>query len=134
MAKLTTIEGIGDTLAKKLKANGVGSTDALLKKGATKKGRMAISQAAGIDEGRILKFVNHADLMRVKGIGGEYAEILEAAGVDSVPELARRKASNLAGTIASVNATKKLVRAVPTEKRVASWVAQAGKLDRIVGH
>jgi predicted flap endonuclease-1-like 5' DNA nuclease len=126
MAKLTTIEGIGNILAKKLKANGVGSTDTLLKKGATKKG--------GIDEGRILKFVNHADLMRIKGVGGEYAEILEAAGVDSVPELARRKARNLASTIASVNATKKLVRAVPTEKRVASWVAQAGKLGRIVGH
>jgi predicted flap endonuclease-1-like 5' DNA nuclease len=134
MAKLTTIEGIGEALAKKLKDKGIGSTNSLLKKGATKQGRMAISQGCGIDEGRILKFVNHADLMRIKGVGGEYAEILEAAGVDSVPELARRNASNLASAMASVNASKKLVRAVPTEKRVADWVAQAAKLDRIVGH
>lgn len=134
MAKLTDIEGIGVTLAKKLKAGGVGSTDSLLKKGASKQGRVDISKLAGIDEGRILKFVNHADLMRIKGIGGEYAEILEAAGVDSVPELARRNPQNLASSIASVNVSKKLVRAVPTEKRVAGWVKQASMLDRIVGH
>ena len=134
MAKLTTIEGIGEALAKKLKDIGVGSTDSLLKKGATKQGRISISQGCGIDEGRILKFVNHADLMRIKGVGGEYAEILEAAGVDSVPELARRNAANLADAMASANAAKKLVRAVPTQKRVAGWVTQAATLDRIVGH
>lgn len=134
MAKLTTIEGIGEALAKKLKAGGVGSTDTLLKKGATKPGRMAIAESCGIDEGRVLKFVNHADLMRIKGIGGEYAEILEAAGVDSVPELARRNAANLADAMASVNATRKLVRAVPTQKRVTDWVRQAGTLGRVVGH
>ena len=134
MAKLTTIEGIGEALAKKLKDIGVGSTDSLLKKGATKQGRISISQACGIDEGRILKFVNHADLMRIKGVGGEYAEILEAAGVDSVPELARRNAANLADAMASANSAKKLVRAVPTKKRVAGWVNQAATLDRIVGH
>ncbi|MGM0669424.1 MAG: DUF4332 domain-containing protein, partial [Gemmatimonadota bacterium] len=70
MAKLTTIEGIGESLAKKLKGGGIGSTNRLLEKGATKKGRMEISQLTGIDEKRVLKFVNHADLMRVKGIGG----------------------------------------------------------------
>lgn len=134
MAKLTTIEGIGESLAKKLKNGGIGSTDRLLEKGATKKGRMEISKQCGIDESRILKFVNHADLMRVKGIGGEYAEMLEAAGVDSVPELSRRNPGNLAATMADVNAKKKLVRAVPTEKRVADWVKQAGVFDRIVKH
>ena len=134
MAKLTMIEGIGETLANKLRKGGVGSTDSLLKEGATKKGRIALAERCGIDEGRILKFVNHADLMRIKGIGGEYSEILEAAGVDSVPELARRNPASLAAAMGVVNAQKKLVRAVPTEKRVAGWVAQAGKLDRVVGH
>ncbi|MFO8173619.1 MAG: DUF4332 domain-containing protein [Longimicrobiales bacterium] len=134
MAKLTTIEGIGESLAKKLKGGGIGSTNRLLEKGATKKGRMEISQLTGIDEKRVLKFVNHADLMRVKGIGGEYAEILEAAGVDSVPELSRRNPANLAAAMADVNASKKLVRAVPTEKRVADWVQQAGVFERIVKH
>ena len=134
MAKLTTIEGIGVTLERKLKKGGIGSTDSLLKKGATKKGRVEIATACKIDEGRVLKFVNHADLMRVKGVGGEYAEILEAAGVDSIPELSRRKPANLAGKMAEVNKKKKLVRAVPTEKRVTDWVKQAGKLGRVVGH
>lgn len=134
MAKLTIIEGIGQTLAKKFQAGGVRGTRTLLTKGGSKKGRLALSEACGLDEGRILKFVNHADLMRIKGVGGEYAELLEAAGVDSVPELARRNAANLATAMASVNATKKLVRSVPTEKRISDWVGQAGKLGRAVSH
>ena len=134
MAKLTIIEGIGQTLAKKFQAGGVRGTRTLLTKGGTKKGRLALSEACGLDEGRILKFVNHADLMRIKGVGGEYAELLEAAGVDSVPELARRNAANLATAMESVNATRKLVRSVPTEERISDWVGQAGKLGRAVSH
>lgn len=134
MADLTTIEGIGDTLAAKLVEAGVKGTDALLQKGASKQGRQTLAEAAGIDEGRILKFVNHADLMRIKGIGGEFSELLEAAGVDTVPELAQRNAANLAAKMAEVNATKKLTRVVPTEPVVEAWVAQANTLDRVVTH
>ena len=134
MAKLTTIEGIGQTLAKKFETGGVRGTKTLLTKGATKKGRVALSEVCGIDEGRVLKFVNHADLMRIKGIGGEYAELLEAAGVDTVPELARRNSANLAESLARVNVAKRLVRSLPTEKKVADWIGQAGELDRVVGH
>lgn len=134
MAKLTTIEGIAEKLAEKMKKAGVGSTDALLKKGATKKGRQAIASASGIDESRVLKFVNHADLMRIKGIGGEYAELLEAAGVDSVPELKGRNAANLHAAMVETNAKKKLVRQVASAKQVASWVTQAKALPRIVTH
>ena len=82
----------------------------------------------------MLRFVNHADLCRVKGVGGEYAEILEAAGVDSVPELAQRNAANLAAKMEEVNAEKKLVRSVPSEKMVEGWVEQAKSLPRVVTH
>ena len=134
MAKLTTIEGIADATSAKLKGAGVGSTDSLLSKGATKKGRQAIATATGIDEARILKFVNHADLMRIKGVGGEYAELLEAAGVDSVPELKGRQPANLHTALVQTNGRKALVRQVPAAKQVAAWVDQAKKLPRIVSH
>lgn len=134
MAKLTTIEGVGETLAKKLKGAGVGSTGTLLSKGATKKGRQAIAAASGIEETRLLRFVNYADLMRIKGIGGEYAELLEAAGVDSVPELKGRKPENLHGALVAANNAKSLVRQVPSAKQVAGWVAQAKQLPRVVTH
>jgi len=134
VAKLTTIEGIGESLAKKLKKADVGSTDSLLKKGATKKGRQAIASASGIDEKRVLKFVNHADLMRIRGIGGEYSELLEAAGVDSVPELKGRNAANLHSAMVETNNKKKLVRQVPSADQVAGWVAEAKQLARVVTH
>jgi predicted flap endonuclease-1-like 5' DNA nuclease len=134
LAKLTTIEGIGTGLAGKLQKAGVGSIATLLKMGGTKKGRAAIVAASGLDEGRVLKFVNHADLMRIKGVGGEYAELLEAAGVDSVMELKRRKADNLHAAMVETNAKKKLVRQVASAKQVASWVEQAKQLPRAVSH
>ena len=134
MAKLTTIEGIGEGLAAKIRKAGVGSTNSLLKMGGTKKGRKAIAEASGLDEGRILKFVNHADLMRLKGVGGEYAELLEAAGVDTVVELKRRNAANLHAAMVETNTKKKLVRQVASAKQVAAWVAQAKELPRAVSH
>ena len=134
MAKLTTIEGIGDTFAEKLKAIGVGSVESLLKKGGTRKGRKEICEASGMDDKRILRFVNHADLMRIKGVGGEYAELLEAAGVDTVVELATRNAANLHTKMKSVNAEKKLVRQVAAQSQVAEWVQQAKDLPRAVHH
>ncbi|MBM4184932.1 MAG: DUF4332 domain-containing protein [Gemmatimonadetes bacterium] len=134
MSKLDTIEGIGPALAAQLAGAGVRSVDALLQSGGTPAGRRELAARSGIDERRLLKFVNHADLMRIKGVGGEYAELLEAAGVDSVPELAARNAENLVRQMREVNAARKLVRAVPSSKSVAKWVTQAGKLPRAVNH
>lgn len=130
--KLSTIEGIGPKLEEKLKEAGVGSVEKLLEHGKSKKGRKDLASASGIDEGRILKFVNHADLMRIKGIGGEYAELLEASGVDTVPALARRNANNLAAKMGEVNGDKSLTRTVPSAQVVAKWVDEAKSLDRMV--
>ena len=106
MTELTVIEGIGPAYEEKLQGAGVGSCEALLEQGATKSGRQAIVDASGMSATLILKFVNHADLCRVKGVGGEYAELLEASGVDTVPELAQRNADNLAAKMAEVNEEK----------------------------
>lgn len=134
MTSLTEIEGIGPAYEEKLKGAGIGSCEELLEKGATAAGRAAIVEASGMDKSRILRFVNHADLCRVKGVGGEYSELLEAAGVDTVPELAQRNADNLAAKMEEVNAEKKLVRAVPSAKQVAGWVEQAKELPRVITH
>ncbi len=134
MAKLTTIEGVGEVVAKKFKKAGVGSVEALLKKGSTPAGRKAIAAATNIDPKKVLRFVNHADLMRVKGIGGEYSELLEASGVDTVVELANRSAANLHKKMGEVNGKKKLVRQLPSLSQVSGWVAQAKTLGRGVSY
>ncbi len=94
--------------------------------------RKALAEKAGLSEKQVLRFANMADLYRVKGIGSEYADLLEAAGVDTVPELARRKPDNLHKSMSELNAAKKLVRRVPTEAEVADWVAQAKGLPRML--
>lgn len=134
MSKLETIEGIGPSISEKLEKAGIKSCEALLEKGSTKKGRDSIAGETGIADVKILRFVNHADLMRIKGIGGEYSELLECAGVDTVPELAQRNAANLLEKITSINADKKLVRALPSEKQLSGWIQQAGSLPKIVQH
>lgn len=134
MAKLETIEGIGPALSEKLDAAGVKTCEALLEAGKTKKGRAELAAKSGISEAQILKFVNHADLMRVKGVGGEYAELLECSGIDSVPELAQRNVASLSKALNECNAKKKLVRALPAESQVSDWIAQAKKLPRAVSH
>lgn len=130
MSKLTTIEGIGETFEGKLKEQGIGSVEQLLEACKTKNKRTKLAEATSISEKLILKFANHADLFRIKGIGGEYAELLEAAGVDTVPELARRKAENLLQKILEVNEEKKLVRRPPTQTQVEEWIQQAAGLER----
>lgn len=132
MAKLSTIEGIGPAYEEKLKGAGVGSVEKLLDAGSTPKGRKDLAAATGIDDKRILRFVNHADLMRIKGVGGEYAELLEAAGVDTVAELARRNAANLHKAMAEANDAKSLVRQLASADTVAGWVEQAKGLDRAI--
>ncbi len=134
MAKLAYVEGIGEVYAEKLKAAGVASTDALLKQGSTAKGRQEIAEKAGISEKLVLEWVNHVDLFRIKGVGQEYADLLEEAGVDTVPELAQRNPENLYQKVVEVNAAKKLVRALPSQKQVADWVAQAKQLPRVINY
>lgn len=132
MAKLVDIEGIGEVYAQKLKAAGVRSTDALLKKGASAKGRQELAEKSGISEKMILEWVNHVDLFRIRGVGSEYADLLEEAGVDTVPELAQRNPQNLLEKMTAVNAEKKLVRRMPTLAQVQSWVEQAKGLPRVI--
>lgn len=134
MGSLVTIEGVGASHESKLKKAGVGSPARLLAVCGTKKGRQDIAKKTGLSEKLILTWTNHADLMRIKGVGGEYAELLEAAGVDSVPELAQRNAENLHAKMAEVSAKKKLVRQLAPVKSVADWVKQAKKLPKAVTH
>ncbi len=128
--KIEEIEGIGPAYGEKLRAVGITTTDNLLKACTTKKQRQQVAEATGIEESRILKWANMVDLFRVKGIGAQYAELLEAAGVDTVKELAQRKAENLTTKMEEVNAEKKLVRLTPALKSVQGWIAQAKELPR----
>jgi predicted flap endonuclease-1-like 5' DNA nuclease len=132
MAKLSYVEGIGDVYAAKLKAVGVGSTDSLLKAGSTSKGRKELAEAAGVSDKLILEWVNHVDLFRIKGVGQEYADLLEEAGVDTVPELAQRNPENLYAKLVEVNQQKKLVRVLPSTVKVRSWVTQAKGMPRVI--
>jgi predicted flap endonuclease-1-like 5' DNA nuclease len=134
MTQLTEFEGVGEAYEKKLKEAGVASVEDLLEKGATPKGRKDMAAKSGINETLILKWVNHADLFRIKGIGSEYAELLEVAGVDTVVELAQRNADNLCQKMVEINEAKKLVRKVPVLSQVADWVSQAKLLPKKVNH
>jgi predicted flap endonuclease-1-like 5' DNA nuclease len=132
MTRLTKIEGIGETYAQKLEQAGLSTTEKLLEQGASPNGRKEIADKTGISAALILKWVNRADLFRVKGISEEYADLLETAGVDTVPELAQRNAQNLYSKLAEVNAEKKLVRRMPALSQVEDWVAQAKDMPRKV--
>lgn len=132
MASIDAIEGIGLRYATALRKHGVRTTERLLKVGATKRGRRELAEQTKIPLKRVLEWVNRADLMRVKGVGEEYSDLLEAAGVDTVKELRRRNAGNLLGTMIEVNAKKKLVRRLPTESMVIRWVNLAKDLAPIV--
>jgi predicted flap endonuclease-1-like 5' DNA nuclease len=134
MAKLEQVEGIGVKYAKDLRKAGVRSTASLLKRGSTPSGRKEISATSGIGKKLILEWVNHVDLFRIKGVGEEYADLLEEAGVDTVVELAQRRADNLYQKMLEVNARKKLVRRVPSRGMVAGWITQAKKLPRKISY
>ncbi len=135
MANIEDVEGIGPAYAAKLTAAGVATTDALLDQGAKPSGRAAIEAATGIDHALILEWVNHVDLMRIKGVGSEYSDLLEAAGVDSPAELARRNAANLATTIAEVVAARPtIVRRAPSESELQGWIDQSKSLPKVVEH
>ncbi|MGM0374293.1 MAG: DUF4332 domain-containing protein, partial [Chloroflexota bacterium] len=132
LAKLEKIEGIGMRFAGKLRKVGVRGTKSLLKKGSTPSGREEIAQKSGVSEKLVLEWVNHADLFRIKGVGEEYADLLEEAGVDTVPELAQRNPENLYQAIMETNKKKRLVRRPPSQKMVKDWVKQAKSLPRVI--
>lgn len=128
--KIEELEGIGPAYGEKLRAVGISSTDKLLEACRTKKQRKEVAEQTGLDEAKILKWANMTDLFRISGVGSEYAELLEAAGVDTVKELAHRKAENLLAKMEEVNKAKKLVRRTPSIKNVEAWIAQAKELPR----
>ena len=129
---LTSIQGIAAATEAKLKAAGVNNVDELLEQGATPKGREDLAARSGVSATLILKFVNYADLFRIKGIAGQTAELLEASGVNTVAELGQRNAANLAAKLKEVNDAKKLTGKVPTEKQVGEWIAAAKTLPKKV--
>ena len=130
MAKLSFIEGIDETYQAQLTNAGIATVDQLYKAGNTKKGRKELAEKSGISEKLILEWVNHCDLFRIKGVGSEYADLLEEAGVDTVAELATRKPDNLFKKMNEVNVEKKLVRRVPALSQVTDWVRQAKEMPR----
>ena len=127
--KIIDIQGIGPVYAEKLIAVGIETVDQLLEKGASPKGRQAIEEETGIDHGRVLTWVNHADLFRIKGVGPQFSELLEAAGVDTVKELRNRNAANLAAKMLEVNEEKHLTRRVPVEAEIQKFIDAAKALE-----
>jgi predicted flap endonuclease-1-like 5' DNA nuclease len=132
--KIDEIEGVGPAYAAKLEPAGIKTTDDLLKLCCDAGGRKAVAEKTGLSTTLLLKWANLADLMRISGIGSEYSELLEAAGVDTVKELRNRRADNLAAQMAEVNTRRKLVRVVPSEKVVSGWIEQAGTLEPLISH
>lgn len=128
------VEGIGPAYAEKLEAVGVKTTDQLLERGAKPKGRQELEDSTGIGHALILKWVNRVDLYRIKGVGSEYSDLLEIAGVDSPAELAHRNAANLTETLAEANAARNLVRRLPTLAEVTDWIEKSKSLPKVVEH
>lgn len=134
MAKIEELEGIGPAYGAKLKAAGIETIEALLEKGATPKGRKEIEEATGIAHKLVLTWVNMADLCRIKGVGPQFAELLEAAGVDTVKELRHRVPANLHAKLVEVNTAKNLTGNVPSEKQIAAFVEEAKTLEIVVSY
>lgn len=132
MTNIEDIEGIGPAHAEKLRTAGVPSVEELLSAGKTPAMRKALAEKTGLNADSILTWVNHADLFRINGVAGEFAELLEASGVDTVPELAQRSAANLHGRMSEVNTQKSLTRRVPTAEQLERWIAEAKSMPRMV--
>jgi predicted flap endonuclease-1-like 5' DNA nuclease len=132
--KIEDVEGIGPAYAEKLVGIGVRTTDDLLMAGGSAAGRDKLAGQTGISGKLLLEWVNHVDLMRINGVGSEYADLLEAAGVDSSAELAQRNAKNLAETFQELDAARNTVRNIPSEGVIQGWIDQAKSLDKVVSH
>jgi predicted flap endonuclease-1-like 5' DNA nuclease len=129
---LKEIEGIGPVFAASLARAGIRSVEVLLREGACREGRQQISAASGIGDALILEWVNLADLIRIKGVGSEYSDLLEEAGVDTVVELSKRVPEHLVAKMAQVNQEKNLVNKLPSLEQVRKWVDQAKKLPKVI--
>lgn len=127
--KIIDIEGVGDIYAEKLQAAGINKVSELLEKCAAPKGRKELAEATGISEKLILKWTNHADLFRINGVGPQFAELLEAAGVDTVKEFRHRVAENLQPKLVEVNEQKNLCNRVPAVSEVQKMIDQAKELE-----
>jgi predicted flap endonuclease-1-like 5' DNA nuclease len=132
MTNVIDIEGIGTVNAEKLKAAGIDTVEELLSKGASPAGRQALATSTGISPNAILEWVNRADLFRVKGVGEEFSDLLESAGVDTVVELSRRNPESLHARMKEVNATRKIVRREPRLDEVQAWINEAKTMPRVV--
>jgi hypothetical protein len=126
---IAEMRAVGPFYAGKLKAVGIRSSRKLLERANTPKGRKQLAELSGIQSEQILRWANLADLMRVPGVASDYAELLAAAGVDTVKELKRRNVANLVARMMEVNEKKKMVELLPSEKRVARWIEHAKLLE-----
>lgn len=134
MTSIGEIISVGSDNAERLIAAGVPTVETLLRLGGSSSGRKAIADSTGIQANRILAWVNRADLMRVHGVGADYAELLGRAGVDSVKELAMRRPENLHARLTQVNLADAIVRRTPTQAEVGRWIAEARTLRGAVTH
>ena len=132
--KISAIEGIGDATTEKFEKAGITTVETLLEKGGQKTGRKEIAEQSGLSESVVLDFVNMADLFRVNGIAGQFAELLKASGVDTVKELATRNPENLWAKLTEVNNEKNLTRVVPSAETLTDFINQAKTLDQRVFH
>ncbi len=133
--RIDEVEGIGPAYAETLQAAGIKTTDDLLMAGGKAGGRDKVAETTGISGKLILEWVNHVDLMRIPGVGSQYSDLLEAAGVDSPAELSHRNPANLAVTFQEVVAARPgIVRRIPTESEITGWIEEAAKLDKVVEH
>ena len=134
MATIDAIAGLDPKSATRFRKARVRTTEALLKRAATRRDRKALAEATRLDEKQILVWLNRADLMRVKGIGSEYSDLLEAAGVDTIKELRRRNPASLTKKMTQINESRNLVQRLPTEGMVEGWIAHASQLDPIISY
>jgi predicted flap endonuclease-1-like 5' DNA nuclease len=134
MSHINKIEGIGPSHTKKFAEVGVTTAEHLLKAGATPKGRKELADKTGFHEHHLLKWVNQADLLRIKGVGRQYAELLQSSGVDSVKELAQRKPDHLHAKLKESNEAKRQVHIVPNLTSITNWISEAKKLPRVVSY
>jgi predicted flap endonuclease-1-like 5' DNA nuclease len=134
MTHLIEIEGIGPSYAEKFESHGIKTVEDLLRAGATPNGRKELIEKTGLSHHLILKWVDAADLFRVKGIGRQYSEFLQAAGVDSIKELAQRRADHLHEKLTAINREKKHVHEVPGINAIERWIEEAKALPRVVSY
>lgn len=132
--KVQEIEGIGPAYGKALESADIKTTERLLQECAHKKGREAIAVRTGLKEAQLLKWANMADLMRISGVGGEYAELLEAAGVDTIKELRTRNAGNLAAAMKQTNEKTRLTRLTPSSQTIEKWIEVAKEMEPLITH